>query len=315
MKRATGRAPGKIILVGEHSVVYGHPAIAMPVQSVGAELVTELSRNGGVRIEVPDLKGDAQAGKRAVEAVKRLVDRMLGLFREDAQGLTLSVRSDIPIACGMGSSAALCVATVRAICDLFGRHLADEEIASLAFDGERIFHDSPSGIDNHVVALGKPIYFVKRKGASPIKVGPTAFRFLIADTGIASPTAEIVAEVRESHVVDRARYDALFWEMGSMSSMAREVIRARAGSRAELGMCMDRNQELLRSLGVSCDPVDRLVVAAKEAGAAGAKLTGAGRGGNVIALLGDDTDEAALSAALRAAGAKQVLEAELTPSG
>jgi mevalonate kinase len=103
----------------------------------------------------------------------------------------------------------------------------------------------------------------------------------------------------------------LFWEIGSMCAMAREFVRA--GSRAELGMCMERNQDILTAIGVSSPDVDRLVAAAKEAGAAGAKLSGAGRGGNVIALLGDDTDEATLTEALRDAGAAHVIGADLRP--
>ena len=314
MKRAKGRAPGKIILIGEHAVVYGHPAIAIPVKGMAAEVVGELTRNGGISVQVPDLPGDGREPDtgRTVDALSRLVEKLLAVFGEGTQGVRLDVHSDIPIARGMGSSAAVCVAAIRAVCGLLDRRLGDGEVAALAFEAEKTFHDSPSGIDNNVVALEQPVFFVKRKGAQPIEPGRTGFRFLVADTGIASSTAEVVADVRRAREADRARYDSLFWEMGSMASVGREVIRA--GSRAELGMCMDRTQELLSAVGVSCEAVDRLIAAAREAGAAGAKLSGAGRGGNVIALLGDETDEAALATALKTSGAQDIIEAELAPA-
>ena len=314
MRGVTGRAPGKIILIGEHAVVYGHPAIAVPVRSVATEVTAEATRNGGTHIDVPDLAepGYEMDALRAAEAVTELVQQLLRTFGEESFGIALRVHSDIPMARGMGSSAALCVATIRAVCGLLGRRLSDAELARLALDAERGFHDSPSGIDNSVVALDQPIFFTKRRGPKPIPTCKTHLRFLIADTGIASSTADVVADVRRSREVDRARFDALFWEIGSMASVCREVIRG--GSRAELGMCMDRNQELLSAIGVSSPEVDRLVEAAKEAGAAGAKLSGAGRGGNVISLLGDDTDPAALASALDAAGAKQVIASGIDPS-
>jgi len=314
MKRAIGRAPGKIILIGEHAVVYGHPAIALPVQSVAAEVVGEFTRNGGIHVDAPDLDGpigDA-AAFRTIEAITSLAGAFMKTFGEEPQGVSLSIHSDIPIARGMGSSAALCVATIRALAGLLDRRLGEDELSGLAFQAEKTFHDSPSGIDNSVVAREKPIFFVKRKGARPISPGRSQFRFLIADTGIASSTAEVVADVRRNREIDRARYDSLFWEIGSMASVAREILRG--GSPTELGMCMERNQELLSAIGVSCPEVDQIVAAAKEAGAAGAKLSGAGRGGNVIAALTDDTDEEALAAAMTEAGAKQVIATELGPA-
>jgi len=315
MKRASGRAPGKIILIGEHAVVYGHPAIAMPVRSVGAVVTAEFARDHSLRIQLPDLAavGREVEAFHTTEAVTALAKKVLELFGEDSQGIKLTIHSDISMGAGMGSSAALCVATVRALCLLFERSLGDEQVADMALEGEKVFHESPSGIDSTVAALDQPIYYSRRKGAAPIAAGRTQFRFLVADTGIASSTAEVVADVRRARQGQRARYDALFWEIGSMASVAREVIRA--GSRAELGMCMDRNQELLAAVGLSCAEADQLIGAAKKCGAAGAKVSGAGRGGNVLVLLGDETDETALDSALRSAGARSLVRAELAAQG
>ena len=312
MKSATGRAPAKMILIGEHAAVYGHPSIAAPVHGISSEVTVEFRREDGVVIEdgcLASLFPDVKARKAAVDAATAVVAQALSVFGEDSQGVAVRIRSSIPVARGMGSSAAFCVAAIRAICKLLDRRLGVAEVAELAYEAEKLFHSTPSGIDNNVVAHGRPIYFVKRKGAQAIKVGPTGFRFLIADTGIGSRTSAMVEEVRLRREEDRARYDSLFWEIGSMASVAREVIRV--GSRMELGMCLNRNHELLCELGVTCGEIEHLVEAARDAGAAGAKLSGAGKGGCVIAVVGDDTDELKLAAALKQAGATDVFETEL----
>ena len=316
MDTATGRAPGKTILIGEHAVVYGHPAIAVPVHSVSTEVSARFTRGSEIEVETDGLAEALPAPemrRRAEEMIRTTAAQTLRVFGEEGQGLALSIRSAIPIARGLGSSAAVSVALVRAICGLLGRKLGAAEVAELAFEGEKLFHANPSGIDNNVVAQERPIYFVRRKGAQPIRVGPTAFRFLIADTGVASRTSAVVEDVRRRREADRAYYDSLFWEIGSMASVAREILRR--GSRMELGMCMNRNHELLCELGVSSGEIEHLVEAARDVGAAGAKLTGAGKGGCVIAALGDETDELRLAAALKQAGAKEVYETELAPDG
>jgi mevalonate kinase len=312
MKSATGRAPGKTILIGEHAVVYGHPAIGIPVYGVGVEVVSEMTRDEGVAItslESPNGLSEPEVRAKATMALRRLVEQALATFGEEAQGVSVRVKSDVPIGCGMGSSASLCVAAIRSICGLLDRQLAAPQISDMAYEAETFYHATPSGIDNSVVAHERPIYFVKRKGPHPIQVGDTSFKFLIADSGVSRSTADIVAEVRQYRDEDRAKYDSMFWEIGSMASVAREVIRG--GNRAELGMCMNRNHEILCDLGLTCGEVEHIVEAAREAGAAGAKVSGAGRGGCVLALLGDDTDEGALAAAIKQAGAREIYETEL----
>lgn len=309
MKTASGAAPGKVILIGEHAVVYGHPAVAIPVTSLQVRVEAEFGRGDAVNVEsegLPVIFADAVRRERAVQSVERMVRRIAEVFGEDADGITLRISSDIPVGCGLGSSAALSVAAIRALCGLFGRQIGAEEVSRLAFEAEKIFHATPSGIDNCVVAYEKPVYFVKRRGARPIEAGPSSFLFLIADSGVFSSTSEAVEEVRRRREAERAKYDSLFWEIGAMAAVAREVIRR--GSRAELGMCMNRNHDLLAELGLACPETDRLVEAAREAGAAGAKISGAGKGGGVLVLLGDESESLATAAALKQAGARDVYE-------
>lgn len=307
MTKGVGQAPGKILLIGEHAVVYGHPAIAIPVRGVQARAEVELSREPGVTLLAPDLNAEARSDAKAPPRLApflKLTTAVMELFGEQAQGLRIRLHSTIPIGRGMGSGAAMSVALVSGLCKALGRKLDADQVAELSLEAEREFHGTPSGVDSAVVALDEPIYFVRGKPPQPITVGPSVFRFVIADTGIESPTADVVAAVRQAREHDRARYDACFWELGSMASVAREVIRG--GAPAELGICMNHSHNLLREIGVSSPELDRLVETAVEKGAFGAKLSGAGRGGVMIALVGDDADEDRLSAELRLAGAENV---------
>jgi mevalonate kinase len=283
MSLAFGEAPAKILLMGEHSVVYGHPAIAIPLRSVHARAEVELTRNGGIDLLAPDLAGQAGA--------ERLTPR-------------IRVSSTIPVGRGMGSGAAVAVAIVRGICAALGRRLDSDQVSELTMVSETAFHGRPSGVDSAVVSRDEAIYFVPGKPIQRIDVGPGRYHFVAADTGIDSPTIRVVEEVRRARELDRARYDSFLWELGSMTSVAREVIRT--GSPEELGMCMNHAQKCLQALGVSCPELDALIRTAIENGALGAKLSGAGRGGVMIALLKSPDDEGALEAKLRLAGAENV---------
>lgn len=313
MVSAVGEASGKILLIGEHAVVYGHPAIAMPVRGVTARAEVEFTREAGVVVEAPDL--GERAGRGDGSSVRigpfvRLAESALALFGEQAQGVRIRLHSTIPIGCGMGSGAAVAVALLRGICSAFNRRLSADQIAELSMESEREFHGTPSGVDSAVIARDEPVYFVKGKAPQPITVGPCAFRFVIADTGVESPTIRVVQEVSAARERNRAKYDAIFWEVGSMASVAREIIRG--GGPPELGVCMNHSHALLRQLGVSSPELDRLIVAALEKGALGAKLSGAGRGGVMIALVGDDADEERLAQELRNAGARSVFTTVLS---
>lgn len=307
MAQAVGQAPGKILLVGEHAVVYGHPAIAIPVRSITARAEVELSRNGGLDFFAADLNERITLDKtpsQKVGPLVRLVRTIQERFGEKTQGLKVTLHSTIPIGRGMGSGAAASVALVRGVCGALGIKLNDDQVADLAMEAERSFHGNPSGVDVAVVSRDEPIYFVKGKAPQDVEIGAGFFRFMIADTGIESPTSGVVGDVRRRWEEDRARVDSYFWELGSMATVAREIIRG--GSPAELGACMTHSHSVLQSLGVSSAELDRLVETSLENGALGAKLSGAGRGGAMIALVDDDTEIVALESALRLAGAVNV---------
>jgi len=308
MAEAVGEAPGKALLMGEHAVVYGHPAIAVPLRSVKATATVEFSRNGGIEIYAPEIgehiTSVSEASPRLAPLAK-LVETVSRFFGEERQGYRVLIESTIPIGRGMGSGAAAAVALVRAVCTALGRSLDADAIGEFANAAEIAYHGNPSGVDTAVIARDEPVYFVKSKPIRGIEVGPSAFVLVVADTGIASSTAQVVEDVRRARRKDKARYDSYFWELGSMASVAREVIRT--GSPEELGLCMNNAQKTLRLLSVSCPELDALVSTALEKGAFGAKLSGAGRGGSMIAVVDPATNLEQFSADLRAAGAERVL--------
>jgi mevalonate kinase len=224
-----------------------------------------------------------------------------------ATGWRITIHSSIPIASGLGSGAAVCTAVVRAIAAFLEASAPNERVAAIVFETEKLLHGTPSGIDNTVIAHGQPLFFIKGQPPEPFAVAHP-FRLLIGDTGLASPTKAAVADVRTQWEKAPERFNALFAEIGGLVRQAREILQAATASEtfAVLGRLLDRNHALLCELNVSCPELEALVEAARRAGARGAKLSGGGRGGNMIALVTDAT-EGAVQRALEQAGARRVI--------
>jgi len=305
MELSVGRAVGKVILCGEHAVVYGRPALAVPVTQVRAEAVAEPGEpRAGLVLCASDLGEEVRLSAAGAEnplaVAARLALAHLGLAEPDWR---VTIRSTIPVASGLGSGAAVSAALVRGLAAAAGRTLPPEDVSALAYEVEKLHHGTPSGIDNTVIAYEQPVYFVRGRPPEPFAIG-SPFRLAIADSGISSPTRVAVGDVRHAWERAPARYEALFDRVAAVVETARTAI---AGGRpAELGPLLDDNHALLQEIGVSCERLDVLAAAARAAGALGAKLSGGGRGGNLIALVEDDTAEA-VSAALCAAGAQRVI--------
>ncbi len=304
IRSAHGDAPGKVILCGEHSVVYGYPALAAPVSALRARAVVEAGSPGmGLRLVAADLGETlilrAAPAAHPLAAAARLTLTALAAPEPDA---TLTLRSELPIAAGLGSGAATAVALIRALGAYLGRALDAETVNALAYEVEKLHHGTPSGIDNTVIAWECPVYFIKGRAPGLLTIGPPA-TLLIANSGIPGVTRVAVAGVRARREAAPARYDACFARMGALAEAARRTLEI--GDFAALGALFDENHALLQAIGVSLPELDALATAARAAGALGAKLTGAGLGGNIIALV---TPAAAptIAAALQAAGAAQV---------
>jgi mevalonate kinase len=300
------QAPGKVILFGEHAVVYGQPAIAVPVTEVQAQArVGEGVSGQGTVIVAADL-GRRVAVRHAIrdDPLAQIVRLALEAVHGDPDpDLTITVTSTIPIARGMGSGAAVSTAIVRAITRHFDHWLPSRAISDLVYQTEVLYHGTPSGIDNTVVAFEKPVYFVRDVGWEVFWVGKP-FRLAVADTGIESSTREVVGDLRRRYQAEPQRYEPLFQWVGEIAVAGRVAIEQ--GRLEALGQLMDENHALLQDMGVSCPELDQLVTAAREGGALGAKLCGAGRGGNMIALI-EEADQSRVDMMLRLAGASNVI--------
>ncbi len=304
-------APGKIILFGEHAVVYGRPAIAVPVNQVQAVATIAPGAPGnGCILHLPDIGDSVLVSDPSVvhplAHVARLTLQTLALAA--LPDWTITLRSSIPVASGLGSGAAAATAIVRALARAAGQQLTPAQVATLVYESEKFFHGTPSGIDNTVIAYGQPVWFVRGQPPAPFAIG-SPFTIVIADTGIASPTSITVGDVRRGWQADPERYEALFDAVSHVVQTARTAIER--GDVAALGPLMDENHRLLHAMGVSSAALDALCSVARANGALGAKLSGGGRGGNLIALV-PDADAQPIVAALREAGASRVLVTVVT---
>jgi mevalonate kinase len=221
--------------------------------------------------------------------------------------LTIRVSSTIPVARGLGSGTAVSTAIVRAVAAYYRKALTSRQVSDLVFEVEKLHHGNPSGIDNTVVAFGKPVFFVRDRVAEIFWVGKP-IHLLIADTGVPNPTRAAVEQVRRWRDADPERYDRLFDEISEIAASGRAAIES--GRTGEIGELMSRNQRQLREIGVSTPDIDRLVQAAMQAGAWGAKLTGAGFGGHIIALV-EPERAGEIAMMLRLAGAHSAIVTEV----
>ncbi len=308
-------ASGKIILFGEHAVVYGRPALAVPVTQVHADVDVVDSPRPGIWIEALDVNLHAELNTLPSDhPVASVLHNFLFLSRVSPfPNLEIKITSTIPVASGLGSGAAVTVALTRALASHLKQAMTDEEVNAFTYEIEKLHHGTPSGIDNTVVTYARPVYFIKSplslagRGsggeAETFKVG-AAFTIVIADTGISAPTKESVGDVRRLWMDDRSSLETVFDKIGEISLTARHAIEA--GKPELLGELMNENHALLQKLTVSSPALDGLVDVARNAGAPGAKLSGGGRGGNMIALV-EPTKAETVSLALREAGATHTI--------
>jgi len=302
-------APGKIILFGEHAVVYNRPALAVPVDQVQVDVEVSNSDKLGVWIGAPmvDLHGELSTlpSNHPIGTVILKLFQHLGISLHP--NISVTIRSTIPVAAGLGSGAAVSVALIRALTSFLDHPLSNERVNDLVFEIEKLHHGTPSGIDNTVITYNMPVYYLKDKPIETFKVGKP-FTIVIGDTGIPAPTKESVGDVRRLWLRDPNRFESIFNEVAQISTMARHFIES--GRPELLGELMDQNHEFLQELTVSSPELDALVLAARQAGAQGAKLSGGGRGGNMIALV-DSASAESVAQGLLSAGAKRTIIAEI----
>jgi mevalonate kinase len=267
-----GFGHGKVILVGEHAVVYGHAALAVGI-STG---ISVEARTGTGRLQVPAWKLEASTGDDT--PVGRALAAIVG--RMEAPGLDFLADAQIPSRAGLGSSAALAVAVARAAAQATGRASATDTIDAAIAEAEAIFHGDPSGIDAAAAKSGAAGTFTRAGGWRPVAV-LQAMTLCIGLSGRPRDTAAQVAAVRRLRERLPAAGDVLAL-LGRLADDASSALGK--GDVDGLGRILDAAHGLLAALRLSSPELEALVHGARAAGAVGAKLTGAGGGGAVIAL-------------------------------
>jgi mevalonate kinase len=321
----TASAPGKVYLFGEHAVVYGEPAVPCAIER-RARVTVEQREDDALRVDAKDLqlegftvqyeggpegRPDVDVEDTLVEAAMGYVEAAVAQVRDAADapdaGFDVTIESDIPLGGGLGSSAAVAVASIAAGTRELGVELDDAAVADRAYRVESEVQDGQaSRADTFCSAMGGA---VRVEGDDCRTLGAPELPFVVGFDGGAGDTGELVAGVREL----KDTYD---FAAGTVDDIGDLVRRGEQlldeGDLNELGRLMDVNHGLLSALGVSARSLDGMVWAARDAGALGAKLTGAGGGGSIVAL--DDTD-ATLDALRYSTHCEEAFRAELATEG
>lgn len=289
-REAVGAAPGKAILIGEHFVVYGAPALALPLSLVSVTVRLEVQEGA------PAAPGDGHFRACLEECQRRFGGPDPATLRVRADGL-------FPVRAGLGSSAALAVAAARAWNAGLGREVGDAELLALADACESRIHGAASGIDARTVLASGLVRFLPGAELAHLEVRP-GIGLLVLDTGLPRKTVEMVQRVAAWRESRPALFAGLFERAERLAEQAAGALAR--GDADRLGATFDANQELLGALGVSAPEVDSLIALARLSGATGAKLTGGGGGGCVIAVCPGGR-LSSVRAALEGAGATVVV--------
>lgn len=294
----TGTATGKIILMGEHAVVYGEPAIAFPFHAAAVTTTVEPAEH--MWLDCAYFSGPLSESPKQLHNIKEsIVETLAFLTKNDS--LSFTITSTIPPERGMGSSAAVAVSVIRSIFDYYDYPATANELAVLVNKAEKIAHGNPSGIDAAATSGQQPLFFVKGHDLQPFPMDLNHAWLIVADTGIKGQTREAVKDVAHLFETDKPTVSKKIVALGQLVRNSKQAILTNDAQR--LGDTMDQAQQLLAELTVSHPMIEQLVNAAKAAGALGAKLTGGGRGGCVIALANSQHSAEKIATAFQQAGA------------
>ncbi|MCI1985486.1 MAG: mevalonate kinase [Lactobacillus sp.] len=312
MLNASGESFAKIILIGEHAVVYGQPAIALPVKTIRLTATITPRTDGQQLITSTFYRGSLQAAATSAFAgIAHLLRALLTFFGARQQGFDLKITSALPPERGMGSSAATATAVVRAMYQAFATPLAHATLLRWTAISEKLLHGNPSGLDAATTSATRPQWFVRNQAPHAIAF-PTNGSLVIADTGIPGQTKAAVAAVasrlQQAPATNQPRLAAIG------QAVRQAALALAADDLVKLGAQLNTAQTQLAALGVSTPALDRLIQAARTAGALGAKLTGSGLGGCMIALATDHTAAETIAQALTQAGATAVWQYDFVQS-
>jgi hydroxymethylglutaryl-CoA reductase len=300
-------ACGKVILLGEHAVVYGRPALALPIPLA----IEAVAREGGsgVNLVIPRWGLEQKVRPANGQGLSGILFTLLERLGLANTAMTIEVIPHVPRAMGLGGSAALAVAVIRALDRAFRLGLDQAAVNALAYECEMVAHGTPSGIDNTIATYGTPLRYQRTtlEGTTPGRFEELILGqpvpLVIGITGRESLTANTVARVRKAWQAYHTRYDALFDQIAALTDAGVDALRD--GHFPELGELMNLCQGYLNALQLSTPELEDLVHIARQHGALGAKLTGGGGGGSMIALCPDTQDSVA--AAMKRAGYESLI--------
>ncbi len=277
---------GKAILLNEHFVVYGVPAIVSAIGKYTVAKLNPIDKPGWSIID--NRKATPNYKEEKIDQQKDSINRIFKKMGIDLskKGLEITLNGTLYCASGIGASAASCVAITRAISEHFNLNMLDEEINEIAFEGEKGYHGNPSGIDNTASTFGGLIWFEKDEDKVMDKISiPAPIEIVMGNTGKVADTAAAVAGVRNRREKNPEKYKEIFDRAENIAYLARNALLNE--DYRELGKLMNENHKLLQQIEVSSRELDFLVKLARDNGAIGAKLTGGGLGGSIIALTPD----------------------------
>ncbi|RME79559.1 MAG: mevalonate kinase [Methanobacteriota archaeon] len=279
------RGSGKVILFGEHFVVYGVPGIAAGIDR-------------GVEVSVKESSEDKIVGEWNTEGTRKAVDAIKKKMGIEGH-IEIGVKEEIPTKAGLGASAAFSVGLTKAVAKLFNKKIEEEEVFSTSLEAEKIYHGNPSGIDNAAATYGGLIKFIKGKGIERLDIGKE-LNIVVSFTGKKGSTKELVEGVKKVKERNEGVFEKL---LSSYVELYKEGENAlKQGNIEKIGELMNINHGLLSAIGVSTKENEEVAHIAREEGALGSKITGAGGGGCNIALVRDESEAGELAHKLERRG-------------
>lgn len=298
-----GKGFGKTILFGEHFVVYGLPGIAAAISDYTEARVEPSEKEFAFVDNRPETPGYKETKK---DEIKRQLDALQKHFKIDPQKNPLKITLDGNLVCasGIGASAALATSISRALNQMLGLNMNDKEINMAAYVAEEAGSGTPSGIDNTCAVFGGVITFEKNLQGGPNKIALLKIKqpveIVLANSGITQETKIVVGDVKALKEKKPKEFEKIFKEYRKIFDSALSALEK--GDWKKVGKLMNKNHELLQKITVSCKELDKMQKIALKAGALGAKLTGTGRGGLLIALTPEEELQEKVAKALEKAG-------------
>lgn len=301
-KTATGVAHSKLILVGEHAVVHGQPAIALPFPLIGVESIVERT-SGNVYIDSSLYRGPIDAAPKSLTGIVNTIKHTLDLLKIPYRDLLIRIKSSIPPGKGLGSSASVAIAIIKSLFTYSNEKYTDDQILQLANISETYAHGAPSGIDPLTITSQSPIWYRKEQ---PIDyITPSGeFHFVVADSGRMADTRTAINTVTNMLKLAPRKIQSKIEKIGEITYHAREALEH--SGKQILGTLLNEAQKELKAIGVSDTGLNKLIEFALSEDALGAKLTGGGNGGCIIALADSEEHSMHLTDKLKQFGAQAV---------